>query len=127
MLKQLLFVALGGGIGSSFRYLVSLWFSKHSSFIFPWGTFVINITGCFLIGFLMDAISHNVVTNNNLKLLLVVGLCGGYTTFSTFSAENLRLLENGSYVTLVIYITTSVILGLLAVWGGYILSKIIIP
>lgn len=126
MLKQLLFVALGGGVGSCFRYLVSLWFSKSFTGIFPWGTFVVNITGCFLIGFLMDAVSRDASLENDLRLLLVVGVCGGYTTFSTFSAENLRLFENGNYVTLTVYVLASVILGLLAVFGGNILSKTII-
>lgn len=126
MLKQLLFVALGGGVGSCFRYLVSLWFSKNFTGTFPWGTFVVNITGCFLIGFLMDAVSRDASLENDLRLLLVVGLCGGYTTFSTFSAENLRLFENGNYVTLTVYVLASVILGLLAVFGGNILSKTII-
>lgn len=126
MLKQLLFVGLGGGVGSCFRYLVSLWFSKKFTGAFPWGTFVVNITGCFLIGFLMDAVSRDASLENDLQLLLVVGVCGGYTTFSTFSAENLRLFENGNYVTLTVYVLASVILGLLAVFGGNILSKMII-
>lgn len=126
MLKQLLFVALGGGVGSCFRYLVSLWFSKNFTGTFPWGTFVVNITGCFLIGFLMDAVSRDASLENDLRLLLVVGVCGGYTTFFTFSAENLRLFENGNYVTLTVYVLASVILGLLSVFGGNILSKTII-
>lgn len=123
MLKQLLFVALGGGIGSCFRYLATLWFARHYSSVFPWATFVVNITGCFLIGFLMGVITRGVFLENDLRLLLIVGLCGGYTTFSTFSAENLRLLENGSYVALGIYVSASVIFGLMAVFGGNVLSK----
>jgi CrcB protein len=126
MVKQLLFVALGGGVGSCFRYLVSLWLSKNFPATFPLGTFVVNITGCLLIGFLSDAITRTAISENSLRLLLVVGLCGGYTTFSTFSAENLRLFENGNYITFALYTIASVILGLLAVFGGHLLSKIFI-
>ena len=126
MLKQLLFAALGGGVGSCFRYLVSHWFAKTFTSTFPWGTFVGNITGCLLIGFLMDAVTRNASLENDLRLLLVVGVCGGYTTFSTFSAENLRLFENGDYLTLALYIFASVILGIIAVFGGHFLSKTLI-
>jgi crcB protein len=124
MIRNLLFVALGGGLGSVLRYLTSFWMGKSYSSAFPLGTFIINVLGCFVIGFLIG-LSSKTLLNEELRLLLVVGFCGGYTTFSTFSAENMKLLETGNYLTLTLYIVASVLLGLIAVWGGNTLSKII--
>ncbi len=124
MIRNLLFVALGGGLGSVLRYLTSFWIGKSYSSAFPLGTFIINVLGCFVIGFLIG-LSSKTLLNEELRLLLVVGFCGGYTTFSTFSAENMKLLEAGNYWTLSFYIVASVLLGLIAVWGGNTLSKII--
>ena len=125
MIKQILLVALGGGIGSAFRYLVSLGITKQFPCTFPLGTFIVNLTGCFIIGLLLGLSVRFSIFDNELKYLLIAGFCGGYTTFSTFSAENLKLLESGNYWTLSLYVAGSVILGLLAVWGGNLLSKTI--
>jgi len=126
MIKQIALVALGGSAGSVLRYLTSLWVTKQFPYTFPLGTFIVNITGCFIIGFLLGlSIFHN-LQNNELKLLLTVGFCGGYTTFSTLSSESLHLLQSGNYWTLVLYITGSIVLGLTAVWGGNMLAKIIV-
>lgn len=126
MWKQIALVALGGSAGSVLRYLISVWSSRQFPSAFPWGTFIINITGCFIIGLLIGFISRFGSLENEVRLLLVVGFCGGYTTFSTFSAENLRLLETGNYITLSLYIAVSVLLGVIAVWGGNSLSKMIL-
>jgi len=126
MIKQIALVALGGSAGSVLRYLTSLWVTKQFPCTFPVGTFIVNITGCFTIGFLLGLSIFQNLQNNELKLLLTVGFCGGYTTFSTFSSESLHLLESGNYWTLGLYITGSVIFGLTAVWGGNMLAKMII-
>lgn len=126
MIKQIALVALGGGVGSALRYLVSVWSSKQLHGVFPWGTFVVNITGCLLIGFLFGLITRFDLVDNELRLLLIVGVCGGYTTFSAFSVENLRLIESGNYMLFILYVITSVLLGVIAVLGGNALSKIIV-
>ncbi|MDR2810112.1 MAG: fluoride efflux transporter CrcB [Tannerellaceae bacterium] len=125
MIKQLLFVGLGGGIGSIFRYLVSFLANKFFiSTLFPWATFVANISGCFLIGFLAGLLSGHDVWDKHLRLLLLTGFCGGYTTFSAFSLENLRLLENHHYLPFLLYTSTSFIFGIASVALGLWVSKL---
>lgn len=125
MIKQVALVALGGSVGSVLRYLTSLWVVKQFPFTFPLGTFIVNITGCFVMGFLLGLLICHNIQNSELKFLLIVGLCGGYTTFSAFSTESLQLFEAGNYWTLALYISGSILLGLIAVWGGNLLSKMI--
>jgi CrcB protein len=115
-MKNLLYIFLGGGFGSVLRFLVSSYTQKFWNInSFPLGTFVVNIIGCLLIGILSSSISK---TDDYLKFLLTIGFCGGFTTFSTFSAENITLWENGNYLILILYILLSIILGFGAVYLG---------
>ena len=116
MLKQFLLVGLGGSIGSVLRYAGSLFYSDKS---FPFSTFLINIIGCFGIGIVMGLYIRNETLSNNWKLFLATGLCGGFTTFSTFSFENLQLLQQGKISQCLLYILGSVIIGIVAAWAGY--------
>src|SRR5690349_11304742 len=99
MIKQALLVGLGGGIGSMARYLTSLVISVHA---FPLATFIVNITGSFIIGCVMG-LAKNGDVNVNWTLFLATGICGGFTTFSALSAENLSMLQNGRYALPLLY------------------------
>jgi len=122
MIRQLILVGLGGGIGSIFRFLVSrmIPFAQGS---FPWATFIVNITGCLIIGLLIGLSFKHSFLDEDMKLLFVAGFCGGFTTFSTFSLENVHLYQSGNYLALFLYISLSVIIGFAAVLLGLALSK----
>lgn len=123
MVKQLLLVGIGGGAGSIFRYLASILAGRQASG-FPWATFLVNISGCLLIGLLAGLAARCEIIGADLKLLFITGFCGGYTTFSTFSAENLKLLNSGNWGLALLYIAASLAVGLAAVCLGNLLSKI---
>jgi len=123
MIRTLLLIALGGGIGSMVRYLTALAIEKYYSNIYPLATFVINILGCLLIGLLVGVLEKNQLSNSNLKWFLITGFCGGYTTFSAFGYENIALLENNHSGLAFLYIAASILTGLLAVWLGLFLAK----
>ena len=116
MLKNFLLVGLGGGIGSMLRYAASLLVTSR---FFPYSTLAVNIIGSFVIGLVLGVSVKNEYFLNNWKLFLAVGICGGFTTFSSFSAENMELLQTGKTITALIYIAASVVLGIVAAWLGY--------
>lgn len=122
MVKQLVLVGLGGGIGSIFRYLTSVYTAKYYANTFPLATFMSNVLGCFIIGLLIGYFA-NTNTDNNLKLLFITGFCGGYTTFSTFALENIIMLQNQNYLTPIAYTLASVLVGFLAVGLGLMITK----
>ena len=122
MLKDLLLVGLGSGLGGMCRYLVSqLLVTTQNGF--PWGTFTVNIVGSLLIGLLWGLSSRLPSLSPALTLLFMVGFCGGFTTFSTFSREGLSLLQMQNYTLFLLYTLGSVVLGILAVMMGYIWGK----
>ena len=125
MLKNIMLVALGGAVGSVARYLVSRALSGTVLAAFPLGTLAANVLGCLIIGLvcgLADGDGPHV--GADLKLLLTVGFCGGFTTFSTFMNESLTLCKAGDALLAAVYVGASVALGLAAVAGGLLISKL---
>ena len=123
MIKQLLLVGIGGGVGSMLRFLVSVLTSRFVHGAFPLPTLVVNLSGCFLIGILAGIFAQPPYTDNNMRFLLITGFCGGYTTFSTFAQENLLLIENQQLPTAIVYTLLSVVLGIALVWLGMLASQ----
>ncbi len=123
MLKQLILVGLGGGIGSVFRYLTSLATAKYLIGQFPIATFLANIFGCLILGFCVSLFSKNPDDSENLRLLFITGFCGGYTTFSTFAFENVQFLQQENYGLLVTYTLASILVGLAAIFIGISFGK----
>ena len=122
IIKNVLLVGAGSFIGGATRYLVSLAL-KNASKGFPWATLLVNLAGCFLIGLLWGMFSKSATEGSNWALLLTVGLCGGFTTFSTFSKEALMLLQSGNVWGFAGYIGISVAAGIALVAFGYFLVK----
>lgn len=125
MLKFILAVFVGSGLGGVCRYLltdvVGRYLSPQSGLF--WFTLVVNVVGCLLIGVLYGSIDRGIVLSAETKLLLTTGFCGGLTTFSTFAREGIDLFYSGQVMTALLYISMSVILGLVAAAGGLMLTK----
>jgi len=123
MWKNVLFVAAGGAIGSVLRYLLSTNIHKSYPNFAPYGTFIVNVSGCLLIGLLMGWVAAQKLMNPQLQLLLIAGFCGSFTTFSTFAHEaNLLALQQKPLQTL-LYIALSVVVGMGLAYLGFRLTK----
>ena len=122
-MKEILLVGLGGFAGSVARYLVSKLNITWQVFAIPLGTLTVNVLGSLIIGILVGLSVKSNLVSTELRLLLMVGFCGGFTTFSSFTNENLMLMQNGQFLTVILYTILSVILGFLAVYLGYILGS----
>jgi CrcB protein len=120
----LFLIALGGAAGSLLRYLLAGAIQRSSASGFPVGTFVVNIAGCFLIGVFVRFLL-NMQTSAELRALLVVGFCGGFTTFSTFSYETMVLIEGGEYGRAATYVVGSVSLCIVATFAGMAAAGVI--
>ncbi len=122
----ILAVLAGGMMGAPTRYLVDRAIQARHDTVFPWGTFAVNMAGCAVIGFLLGAQRHLGLPPAAFALL-GTGLCGGLTTFSTFSYETLRLLEDGSFGEAGLNVVGSLVAGVLLAWLGYLLAISVLP
>lgn len=122
-MKQLILVFLGGGIGTVLRFIISKLIT-HNDRGFPWSTFSANLIGCFIIGLISGYFFKTSSSNqSDIILFATVGICGGFTTFSTFAYENLNFLKSGDYIFFITYTLGSFILGILMVYFGLTLHK----
>lgn len=110
-MSDVLVVGLGGFVGSVTRFMLGTWIAARVGTTFPYGTFAINVTGCFILGVIMGALERNAISPA-VRLPAAVGFCGGYTTFSTYGYETVRLLETGGSIGAVINVVGSNVMGL---------------
>ncbi len=126
MMTKLLLIGAGGFIGSVLRYVVSgLAQSLSQSIAFPYGTLAVNILGCFCIGFLSELLDARALISTGTRAFLVVGILGGFTTFSAFGSETMNLIRDGEGALALMNVGAQVLLGLGAVWLGYSLAYVI--
>ncbi|MDF2572323.1 MAG: CrcB-like protein [Sporomusa sp.] len=123
MLINILIVALGGGIGASSRYLVSSWAAERFGPNFPYGTLIVNVAGCFIIGLFMALVTDKLVVKPEWRLFVTTGFLGGLTTFSSFSYETMKLLQEAD-ISLALYnVLANCMIGFLATWMGINLAR----
>lgn len=123
MLYKIIIIGLGGFVGSTGRYIISKLIQENASSVFPWATLLINLVGSFLIGVLFTLAFKENLISENWRDFLIIGFCGGFTTFSTFSLENYNLYNTGNYLPLIFYSSISVIGGFIMVLLGIALTK----
>lgn len=124
-MQKFLFVALGGALGSMARYWVGVTVAGRMGTRFPWGTFVINITACAIIGFSMTWLGKRTGINPAWRFLIPIGFVGGYSTFSTYEWETLSALRSGAFLVAAAYSIGSLVLGLAATWCGAMLAELL--
>lgn len=118
MFKTILLIGLSGGIGSILRFSATTLVTKYFKTLFPLATFSVNILGCLLIGLIIGMCEQKQIISHNMKIILISGFCGSFTTFSAFAHENIYMIQNHNIILAIIYIISSILLGLLAVWAG---------
>lgn len=124
-MEKYLFIAIGGALGSIARYWVGSTISGRLGTRFPYGTFVINMTACVIIGFALTYLSKRVELSAAWRFLVPIGFVGAYSTFSTYEWETLSSMRSGAFLLAALYAVGSLLLGLVAVWGGSLLAEVL--
>lgn len=124
-MSKLFLIGLAGFLGTLSRYWMSGLIAKRYGETFPMGTLVVNLVGCFLIGLLFYLLGERFVVNQIVRTVVLIGFLGGFTTFSSFGLQTFTLLQDGEFGLAILNITASNIVGLLLVWAGYTLARIV--
>jgi CrcB protein len=122
-MKMFFIVGLGSFLGGGFRYLIQKQLTDSIQSSFPYSTLLINITGCFFLGFILGISNKYDFLSPETRIFLTTGLCGGFTTFSTFSNDSLMLLRDGNYYYFLLYALLSVVVGIICTFLGYLIFK----
>ncbi len=124
-MTKYLMVAIGGALGSVLRFWVGTYISNRIATRFLAGTFVVNMTACFLIGFVITVLTEKSSGNPNWRYLIPIGFIGGYSTFSTFEYETFRVFQEGDFLIAGLNVVLSVVVGFVSVWVGVITGKMV--
>ena len=122
-LTDIFLVFVGGGAGSTVRFLLGRWVNAWHNHHFPFGTLAVNVVACLVLGYVVGIADHRHIISPSARLFWTVGFCGGFSTFSTFSAETLTLIQGGFHFSTFVYITSSLILCLAGTFGGIYLGE----
>lgn len=122
-MKTLVLIFIGGGLGSVTRFGLGKWISSWHTSTFPYGTLGVNVIACLVLGWIIGLADHKNLLSDSTRLFWTVGFCGGFSTFSTFSAETISLVQSGLHVSGAFYILASVVLCLLATYAGLYLGE----
>lgn len=124
-MMKVMMVAVGGGIGATTRYLVSTWAAEKFGTDFPYGTLIVNVVGCFIIGAFMTLATERLIVSPYWRLLVTVGFVGGLTTFSSYSYETFKLLQDADIMMAITNLLANVMIGFLATWLGISLARLV--
>lgn len=122
-MKELIAVFIGSGLGGLSRYGLGKWINSFHNHHFPFGTLMVNFLACLILGFVIGLADHRQILSPPARLFLAVGFCGGFSTFSAFSSETLTLFQQGHNISLVLYILGSIILCVVATFGGLLIAE----
>ena len=124
-MSKLLLIGLAGFIGTLGRYWMAELIAKRYGGTFPAGTLMVNLVGCFLVGLLFYLLEERFLVNHTARAAVLIGFLGGFTTFSSFGLETFSLLQNGAFALAILNVTASNLVGLLLVWAGYTLARML--
>jgi fluoride exporter len=123
MMQKTILISLAGLAGTVLRYWLSGLVARQYGEAFPWGTMAVNMVGCFLTGAIFYLTEERFLVNPSVRTVILVGLLGGFTTFSSYGLQTFTLLRDGEFGLATLNVATSNVLGLLMVWAGYVLGK----